>query len=335
MRSFVQCCLMSILFASSLAHAAGAGLRLIELKDPVATGLMKAAVFYPSEVSGGTTKIGPLEIAATRDAPVDAGRHPLILLSHGNGGSMFSHYDMALALAQQGFVVAAIEHPGDNFRDASGQGSDRVLVGRNLQLSAVLDLLLSSPPWAALVDPQKVGVAGFSAGGYTALLMVGGRPKFELLKAHCARTPSSVLCRGGGSVSVSSPPLLAKADTRVRAAFVMSPVATFFDQDSLANISVPVHLYSAANDAVLPVQEHALRVRQALRTLTTYSEVAGADHFVFLAPCTAAMKSITPPLCTDPPGVDRQAVHEAVNRDAIAFFRTRLDGASASLPKRE
>lgn len=317
--------------ANSLACAAGpgpgAGFRLMELNDPVGRKPMKASVFYPTPESGGaTTAMGPLEIAAAKDAPVQGGRHPVVLLSHGNGAGMFSHHDTATALARQGFVVAAIEHPGDNFRDGSSQGTDRVLIGRNLQLTALLDALLRHPAFAASVDPAKVGAAGFSAGAYTALLMAGAQPKFHLLKAYCARTPGSVLCAGGGAVATSSPPLQAKADPRVRAAFVMSPVGAFFDQDSLARISVPVHMYSAANDSVLPAPGHALPVSRAIRTLARHVEVPGADHFVFLAPCTPAMKSAAPALCADPPGVDRQAVHDTLNRDAAAFFRTHLTG---------
>lgn len=316
--------------ATSLACTAGtgsgAGFRLLELNDPVGRKQMKAAVFYPAQESGGTTKMGPLEIAAAKDAPIQAGRHPLVLFSHGNGAGMFSHHDIASELAKQGFIVAAIEHPGDNFRDDSGLGTDRVLIGRNLQLTALLDFLLGHPALAPSIDPVRVGAAGFSAGGYTALLMVGAQPKFDLLKAYCARAPGSALCVGGGTVRISSPPLLAKPDARIRAAFVMNPVLAFFDQDGLSRISVPVHVYSAANDSVLPAQGNTFRVDQALRTLTKHVEVPGAEHFVFLSPCTPPMKSAAPALCADPPGIDRQAVHDTLNRDAAAFFRTHLTG---------
>ena len=330
MRKLIHSLVFVICLATSLAYAAGTGLgagfRVVELNDPVAQKVMKAAVFYPTEENSGFTKMGPLEIAAMKDASVRRGRYPLVLLSHGNGGSMFSHQDIASALAKHGFVVAAIEHPGDNFRDESGLGTDRVLIGRNLQLTALLDFLLANPALAPFLDSAKVGVAGFSAGGYTALLMVGANPKFDLLKDFCALSPSSVICAGGGEVLVSSPPLVAKADARVRAAFVMSPVAAFFDQDSLVGISVPVYVYAAANDSVLPIQGNALRVSKALRTLTKYSEVPSADHFVFLSPCTSQMKSITPTLCMDPPGVERHTVHETLIRDAAAFFRAHLNG---------
>jgi predicted dienelactone hydrolase len=42
----------------------------------------------------------------------------LIIISHGRRGSFLDHRDTAQALADAGFVVAAISHPGDNARDS-------------------------------------------------------------------------------------------------------------------------------------------------------------------------------------------------------------------------
>jgi predicted dienelactone hydrolase len=53
---------------------------------------------------------------------------PLVLISHGTGGSGASHYDtaLALALADEGFVVAALTHTGDNYMDRATQGIERI-----------------------------------------------------------------------------------------------------------------------------------------------------------------------------------------------------------------
>lgn len=314
-------CLFSKL---ACAGEAGVGFRFVETPDPVTRKPMQAALFYPSDESLKPSRVGPLEIAATRNAAVQGGRHPLILLSHGNGGGMFSHHDTAEYLARHGFLVAAIEHPGDNYHDASGVGSDRVLVGRSVQLSALLDFLTSSPAFSTMVDATRVGVTGFSAGGYTALVAVGARPRFTRIAAYCARHARSVLCTGGGTVTLSAPPLVASADARIRAAFVMSPVAAYFDDDSLAPVVVPVTVYAAGDDGVLPVDDNARWLRDRLATLTAYSEIAGADHFVFLALCTARMTDMNPALCRDRPGIDRRAVHQSLNAALLDFFTARL-----------
>jgi predicted dienelactone hydrolase len=166
-----------------------------------------------------------------------------------------------------------------------------------------------------------VGIAGFSAGGYTAHLTVGAKPDFSRLKPYCARHPDSVLCSGRGDVRISSPPVVLKSDVRIRAAFAMSPVAVFLDPTSLSTISVPVGIYAAGDDSVLPVQDNARWLRDRLPGLVDYKEIAGADHFVFLTPCSKAMGSATPDLCVDRPGVDRYAIHETLNGDMFRFFQ--------------
>ena len=304
------------------ADDANVGFRLVELEDPVSRKPMAAAVFFPTPDRAGVRQIGPLEIAAVRDAVPQAGRHPLVVLSHGSGASLSSHQDTAIFLARHGYLVAAIEHPGDNYRDQSGLGSDRVLVGRSLQLRALLDFLLAEPPFSTAIDATRIGVAGFSAGGYTALVMVGAQPKFALLEAYCARYANSVLCSGGGRIGISSPPLIAHADSRIRGAFVMSPVAAFFDRESVSSIAVPVEIYAADHDSVLPIDGNARWLRDNLPTLAGYTEIAGADHFVFLAPCSSPRQSAKPDLCVDSPGIDRLAVHAALNGDMLRFFQS-------------
>lgn len=305
------------------------GFRFIQLPDPVSNKSMKAVIFYPANAKSSQAKIGPVELMAEENASLHKGRYPLILISHGNGGSLFSHHDTATFLAKNGFVAAAIEHPGDNFRDDSGLGTDRVLIGRNLQLSALVDHLLGHTDFSATIDPNRIGVTGFSAGGYTALLMVGAKPKFELLKLYCQRQPKSALCLGGGLIQLSSPPLASKADPRIRAAFVMSPVGAFFDGEGLSHINVPVYVYAASADDVLPVQENAAKVTTGIRTLTKYAEIPDAGHFVFLAPCSSEMKAIAPVPCSDRAGVNRRGAHETLNREIVTFFQAQMDSNSS------
>ena len=69
---------------------------------------------------------------------------PLIIISHGNGGDFRSHHDTAAALAKAGFVVVALTHTGDNWRDQS-RATD--LVGRTRQLSVVIDYMTRD--WSA------------------------------------------------------------------------------------------------------------------------------------------------------------------------------------------
>ena len=50
---------------------------------------------------------------------VIAGRHALVLMSHGGGGAYDGHSDTAIALARAGIVAAVVSHAGDTFDDQS------------------------------------------------------------------------------------------------------------------------------------------------------------------------------------------------------------------------
>src|SRR5690606_31084511 len=59
----------------------------------------------------------------------------------------------------------------------------------SLQVAAVTSALLAAPRWQPLVDAGRIGVAGFSAGGYTSLLVAGAKPRFERFIGYCERHP--------------------------------------------------------------------------------------------------------------------------------------------------
>ena len=91
-------------------------------------------------------------------------------MSHGTGGSFEGHYDTALALAEAGFVVAAATHTGDNYRDQSQVGR---LENRPRHIKVVVDYMLAMWQHHEALDPFRVGMFGFSAGGFTALVAIG------------------------------------------------------------------------------------------------------------------------------------------------------------------
>jgi predicted dienelactone hydrolase len=323
--------------------ASGVGLAEIAVPDPINGGQMAGYVFYPStEPQNGVTNLGPYAVAATLGAPIQPGAKPLVVISHGNGGSRLGHHDLATYLAGHGFVVATIEHPKDNFRDQSGVGHAEVLAGRPIQIAAAVSAVLGDPRWQA--DPGRIGVAGFSAGGYTSLLVVGAVPKFELIVGYCQRHPDDgVLCatpeiKLGADASARDPQIKQRlaeltagltrwgptADPRVKAAFVMAPLAIELDARGLASIKRPVFLYYGQADRVLIPAENAARIKPLLKTLAGVKSVADADHWVFLPPCSPALARDVPMICRDPPGVDRAAVGAQVHADALAFFRKTL-----------
>src|SRR5258706_12954217 len=108
------------------------------------------------------------------NAQAALGKFPLVVVSHGTGGSSLSHYRFALALARSGFVVAAPEHPGDNYRDRSLVADTRYGYERPRQVSRVLDDLPADPEWKGRSDSDPIGPVRHSAGGATVRAPVGG-----------------------------------------------------------------------------------------------------------------------------------------------------------------
>jgi predicted dienelactone hydrolase len=331
--------------ASALARTlTGVGFSAIEVPDPVNGGDMAGFVFYPTAKAKGVTRVGSYDVDASADAAAIPGKKPLVVISHGHGGSDLGHHDLATYLASHGFVVATITHPKDNFRDSSGDGQPVVLGGRPRQISATISHLLQSRRWKPLIDPDRIGVAGFSNGGYTALLVIGAIPDFTSVPAHCRLHPQDAnLCvplakleeaaaQQHRTVEQSVAELQRglgqwgdTRDPRVKAAFVMAPFSAVFDAKGLARIDRPVFLYYAQKDEVLLPRYNALHIAPLMRTLARLKMVPNAGHYVFLSPCSQELARSEPDLCTDPPGTDRTAVHRKIDADALKFFDRTLE----------
>ena len=113
-------------------------------------------------------------------------------------------------------------------------------------------------------------------------------------------------------------------DPRIKAAFVMAPLSLIFDKAGAASIDRPVFLYYGQDDHVLNPAYNVLHIAPLIKSLAGIKMIPSAGHYVFLSPCSAQLTKEAPDICTDPPGVDRAAVHRQIDVDALAFFRKEL-----------
>jgi predicted dienelactone hydrolase len=115
------------------------------------------------------------------------------------------------------------------------------------------------------------------------------------------------------------------ADRRIRAAVVAAPAIGFtFRGAGLRNVHLPIQLWRAEDDHILPSPDYAEAVRDALPHPPEYHVVPGADHFDFLAPCSEALASAVPVICQEQGGFDRAAFHRMFNQDVVRFFEQTL-----------
>src|SRR5581483_10261688 len=75
------------------------------------------AIWYPTEAPERPTPLGLYSQSVAPAAAIAGRGHPLVVISHGTGGSNGDHYDTARALAAAGYVVAAVAHTGDTHDD--------------------------------------------------------------------------------------------------------------------------------------------------------------------------------------------------------------------------
>jgi predicted dienelactone hydrolase len=153
---------MSMLFA---APAGAVGFETVMVPDPGDQPL-EVGIWYPSKAPASAQPLALFTQTVAANAPVSGKGLPLVLMSHGSGGSFEGHYDTALALA--GFVVASVTHTGNNYRDDSRFSH---VADRPRHIMRMLDYMLGAWPAHGQIDPGRIGVFGFSTGGFTALVL--------------------------------------------------------------------------------------------------------------------------------------------------------------------
>lgn len=229
---------------------------------------LKVELWYPGILAAGakelttyTDYLGRVDVPgslipysfqgrACKDAAPDpkGGPYPLIILSHGYPGSRYLLSYLGENLASKGYVVAAIGHTDSTYEDVASFAS--TLVNRSPDQRFVLTELLAgkgqTSPWAGLLDPAKVGLIGYSMGGYGALRTLGAGCN-ERIKPYAGDFGASLL---------ASP--VDAGDPRIKAAVVFAPwggaigggPTGLFDKDSLAKIKVPTFWIAGSQDDV-------------------------------------------------------------------------------------
>lgn len=313
---------------------------------------LTTVVWYPASADSIEQEwlIGPPEREvfsagwSALDAPMsdDTDTLPLVLLSHGTGGSAIQLGWLAEHLASNGFIAAATNHHGNTAAEDTLMPQGFILWWeRSADLSSVLDQLLADPDLGPRIDTSRLAAAGFSLGGCTVLSIAGARFDIEAYEAFCASPAADMTCK--------SPPEFPEAverfeeirnrnariqeslerhansfqDERIRSVFAIAPaLGMALSEESLREIDIPVRITVGEIDPLASVETNAARVAELIPE-SRLEVLPGVDHYVFLAECTHRGKRFLE-ICHDPAGIDRIGIHDQVARDATSFLKATL-----------
>ncbi len=283
-------------------------------------------VFYPSSGTASEVKRGPFTMQLANDGlPMRANRR-LMVFSHGSGGAPWPMADLARSFVNAGYMVAMPEHVGDNYKDMQKAGPATWKL-RPMEVFQAIDAVRLDSRFAALVDFDRVGVYGTSAGGLTALVLAGGRWSPANFKRYClahmaADFPACVglatQLKGnwGDAIKLTiagwvhrlyfgDESLYGHHDPRIKAVLASAPMAAPFDMTTLAAPRVATGLIAMGQDDWLAPAAHVRAVQAACIGCTLVLDLPAAGHGSLFSPWPPTLAQSLTPLLVDPPGFVR------------------------------
>lgn len=262
-------------------------------------------LWYPTVQPERTHAEGSLVLATARDAAPAAGKHPLIVLSHGSKGTPMMHWKTGQFFARKGYMVLAMVHPSDDLPTMDEPAGLEVWKSRPEEWSAALDSLLQSR-YADSVDKNRIAAVGFSAGAYTALVIGGAQASSLALDSYCLKRPQkNVMCarhhpierlamRILPQIGLKKETTIAHKDARAKVVVAMAPVgAALFTPLGLERLNVPTFLLMAENDIVLNYPNNAQYIKNILGDRLELAVIPGG-HFVFTSMPSLASFAYSP-----------------------------------------
>lgn len=263
---------------------------------------------------------------------------PVILLSHGTGGTAESLGWLARALACEGYVVLGANHHGNTGLEPYLAEGFLCWWERATDLSVMLSSLGTSGFFANRLDFDQVSAVGFSLGGYTVMALAGAQTSLEEFEGWRS---ANGISEGGPKefpdAADSIPTLMEtsdafrrswaehghdRSDKRIRSVVAIAPappIRSFIPQ-SVAELELPVVILIGGADNEAPSEHCADWLVSHNARFQCHDLGKQVGHYTFLD--FPADKSLIgkADIFSDHDSVDRNQVHEQAAEIVIQSF---------------
>ncbi|NJS37509.1 MAG: acetylhydrolase [Brachymonas sp.] len=256
------------------------------------------------------------EVPARLYLPLDAAKPaPLVIFSHGIGGSREGYSYIGKYLAAQGIAALHVQHVGSDRSLWFGNPIQMVgrlqeaakeseAVDRTKDMRFALDQVLADPQLSKRLDEQRIAAAGHSYGANTTMLLSGARVQ-----------------RDGKALDL--------ADPRIKAAVIISAPPFYGEGDPksiVGSIRVPsLHITATGDEIKIPGYYSSPQDRVAVY------EASGAQTSKMLA----VFKEGSHSMFTDRLGTGGQELNPQVKKATrelmLAFLRKEFSGDTQAL----
>ncbi len=260
----------------------------------------------------------PVRLYLPASSENSAERVPLVVFSHGIGGSRDGYKYLGRYFAANGYASLHLQHVGSDRQLWFGNpftllgrmtdaATDIEAIDRVRDMSFALDQLFASPV-ATRIDGQRIVAAGHSYGANTSMLASGAEVEREgrLLRVRDARIKAAIL--------LSAPPFYGSTDTaRI-----------------LKSIEIPsLHITATDDDITIPGYRSGLSDRIEVydlignghRTPKTLAVFKGGSHSIFTDRMGTGGAELNP------------KVKAATRELALAFLNTLFGNDTDALPR--
>ncbi|MEM6311342.1 MAG: hypothetical protein AAF754_14970 [Pseudomonadota bacterium] len=308
--------------------AGSVGLQLNQVEMPHHDKTAEVAIWYPGAGGKETTfaenpVFNGVQVAI--GAEMVPGDYPVVLFSHGMGGTHRAQAWLARALAEKGAIVVAVNHPNTTWRDLDMAEGVKHWT-RAQDMSVALDALMADPAFAGQIDTDRIMASGFSFGGWTALALGGMTANHAGIVETCAaHIDDMVACDILMSERVNMPgqdPAIwnaSYADPRVRQVVAIDPGLVWGLQgDNTKDLVADATLIALGGSGVqMSATDFDASGLSDLLDAAEAVRIDPAFHFSVMPICKPAGAAILAsenddPVCTDPDGTNRAEVHQQV-----------------------